>query len=214
MDKSKGFETLCRVTECAKRAGIGDYHFACFGTLLGIIREGDLMEHDDDIDVGIYADKITQEQEVAYFNEIEKEGLFKSRKKEQRRLDTNRLLWFSCREKDDGVKSCNWLWQSINGLYWHSKGIDWSDKIGARLKPPVDRRTVQAIAKGIRVESLNGLVKIKLKGVEFNIPLNYGSCLDVWYPDWMVKRSGASREDLLLIVPNWKESKTWKMQRR
>ena len=38
--------------ECAKKAGIYDNMFLAYGSLLGAVRSGGIIEHDDDMDVG------------------------------------------------------------------------------------------------------------------------------------------------------------------
>ena len=206
--KSTAVTIVGQLVECAKKAGIHHAQFISYGTMLGQVREGGPIGHDDDVDMSILADKITPEQEMLYFNEIEKMGLFGSRKKTKKRLDTNRFLWISVRESKKTCKSCNWFQQRVGRYYYHSKGDDWVKKLGPRLKPPVEGG--EAIMKGVRAELIEDLIPIDFCGVQTYMPRRYGEILDVWYPDWAVPRKGgASKEEIVLIVDKWREPKKW-----
>ena len=43
--------------------------FLVSGTLLGFIREGGLLEHDNDLDIGVFADEVTTEELVQFLQE-------------------------------------------------------------------------------------------------------------------------------------------------
>ena len=205
---NKAIKIVRQLVECAKLSGIHHAQFISYGTLLGYVREGRPIGHDTDVDMSILADKVTAEQEVLYYDEISKMGLFGSRRKVRKRLDTNRHLWISVRAKKSSCKSCNWFQQRIGDYYYHSKGNDWVKKLGPRLKPPVE--SGEAILKGVRAELIEDLIPVDFCGVQTNIPKRYGEILDVWYPDWVVPRKGgASKEEILLIVDKWKEPKKW-----
>jgi len=204
----KAIKIVGQLTECAKKAGIAHAHFIGYGTLLGKIRENKPIAHDSDADMCILADKVDPEQELRYYEEIQKAGLFGARKKIKKRWDTNRFLWISVKERKRACKSCNWFQQRIDGYYYHSKGKDWIKKLGPRLKPPVMEG--EAIMKGVRAELLEELMPIDFCGVKTNIPVRYGEILDVWYPDWATPRKGgASKEEIVLIVNKWKEPQLW-----
>ncbi|MCP4651985.1 MAG: LicD family protein, partial [Candidatus Omnitrophica bacterium] len=56
--------------QCAKNAGIYDRCFLAFGSLLGYVREGGFIGHDNDMDIGILADNLTVKQINAYVAEL------------------------------------------------------------------------------------------------------------------------------------------------
>lgn len=206
--KSTAIKIVSQLVECGKLAGIHHAQFIGYGTMLGHIREGGPIGHDSDTDMCILSDKITAEQEMRYYDEINKMGLFGARRKTKKRLDTNRYLWISVRESKKKCKSCNWFQQKIEGYYYHSKGDAWIKKLGPRLKPPVE--SGEAIMKGVRAELMEDLIPIDFCGVQTNIPRRYGELLDVWYPDWAVPRKGgASKEEIVLIVDKWREPEKW-----
>lgn len=212
MNKEKALETLRKVMLAANRAGITHAHFIAFGTLLGAVRDAGPILEDHDNDVGILSDRVTAEQEMAYYNEIDKQGLFSSRRAEQKRSDNGRFTWFSCREKDDSVKCCNWFWILHNGYYWHSKGLIWIGTVGHRLKPPIT--TGEAILKGIKKELLEELIPIDFCGIKVNIPKRAGEVLDIWYPGWLHKENVSSREDILMHIPSWKDKSMWRIWKK
>ena len=77
--KRRAIEDIEIMLHCADHAGIRHALFVGFGLLLGIIRDGDFIGHDDDTDRCILADKITAEQETAYFRLLGEHGMFFAR---------------------------------------------------------------------------------------------------------------------------------------
>jgi hypothetical protein len=65
--------------DCADKAGIRHALFIGFGHLLGIVREGDFIGHDNDGDMCILADRITAEQLVRYYQYLAESGMFFAR---------------------------------------------------------------------------------------------------------------------------------------
>ena len=221
--------------ECAKTAGFRDYIFPGFGTLLGIIREGDFIQSDRDMDHCIMGPKITKIQEERFLVEVAKEresveawvsennsikmhlpkGLFEGRRRNpKRRKDNGRFLWTSCGHlkpsSQQGCKSCVWKFFEHDGYAWHSKGTKWVN--GRKFDEGefnYDPTTTQAIAKGIRVEYVQEFTQIQFNGIKINVPVLSGHCLDAWYPGWARPRSGASRKINVLIIPDWNKKKGW-----
>ena len=206
---------LEKIKACAETVGIGHAFFLGFGTLLGAIRENAIIGHDSDTDVCVMAELTTKEQDYAFYEELEKNGMFEYRRRRKMRYDNNRLLWISMKSvhpEQEGVKSCCWFWYPWNGYYWHSKGNRWVTKIGRRRNLPIDHDNTQAIAKGIPQECFDGFMKIKFYGTKYNIPRHYGKCLSYWYGDFMTPRKGgASTTEMLQIVGDWKDEHTWTM---
>jgi len=221
--------------EAADTAGFREYIFPGFGTLLGIIREGDFIQSDRDMDHCIMGPKITKLQEERFLVEVAKEriirhhitendtverlflkGLYEGRRRNpKRRKDNGRFLWTSCGHlkpsSQQGCKSCVWKWFEHDGYAWHSKGTKWVN--GKKFNEEefnYDQADIQAIAKGIRAEYVQEFTQIKFKGIDINVPVLTGHCLDAWYPGWARPRSGASRKINVLIIPDWNKPKGWR----
>lgn len=208
MKQAKLLSQLAVLLDCATRSGIAEHTILGYGTMLGMVREGRPLNNDNDGDICILTDRITKEQEDAFYGYLKEAKVFAFREREKRRLDTGRLLWLSCKMEEDGIKTCMWFQQLINGYYWHSKGDTWVTRIGARLKPAITQ--AQAIMKGVVAEPFKRLKVVNFCGQQWRIPIGYGEVLDHWYPDWATERSEQSREEILMIIPNWRNPNTWK----
>ena len=214
MDKESALRLFKALLASANEAGITDAWFPGFGTLLGIVRENDFIEHDDDLDMCILADHITKEQGQAYYDACNKRGLFKFRRKVQRRSDNDRFLWFSLKGERKGVKSCNWFFFEHNNYSWHSKGRKWA--FGPKFKASGNifkEGDYEARGKGIPSRLFENMVMcpFKFHGLKFKIPEKYGSILDNWYPGWKIpKRGGCSRQEADLYVTDWRKPKKWR----
>ena len=213
--------------ECAKTAGFRDYIFPGFGTLLGIIREGDFIQSDRDMDHCIMGSKITKEQEERFLIEVAKKrkfkdneypnGLFTGRKREpQRRKDNSRFLWFSCGHKkpsgkQTGCKSCVWKFFDHAGYSWHSKGGMWvKPEKFSELRESIALES-DAVGKGISSEYLQEFTTMTFQNIEINVPVLAGHCLDAWYSSWARPRKGCSEKKDVLLIPDWNNKKSWKM---
>ena len=212
MKISKLVEQLKFVRIAALKAGIWDHVFLGYGSMLGAVRERGVIGHDADADVCLLADRFTKEQEDAFYKALWDEGLFEHRHREWRRTDTGRLLWCSVKKFKSGTKNCIWFQFPHNGFYWHSKGGDWVSKIGAKLTPVV--QTGEAIAKGVPQHWFDELVEVDWYGQRWKIPMAYGTCLDFYYPKWLVPGKGASKSPYCLVVDKWKNRDSWKIRKR
>ena len=228
--KKLALEELYNIHECAEKAGMRHALFIGFGLLLGIVREGDFIGHDNDMDMCIRADLIEPKQELEYYRRLKEAGLFFARRRQSFRNvksgfrrgeilssmgddpsdpDT-RFAWFSLRKRKDFCKCCNWFFFPWNGYFWHTKGNMWiSQRKFSRDKfhYSVDD---DAIMKGIPEECITGLTEIKFKGLPVRIPKMFGSCLDFWYPGWRIpKQGGSSAKAITCNVGNWLDKRTW-----
>lgn len=212
--------------DCAVKADIYKYWFIMFGTLLGAVRptlrkiapqpyyiQG-IMEHDDDMDVGIFHDRVTAEQEEAYLRYLHEAKCFKAREKYQRRSDTNRLLWFSLRREvpPTGTKCCHWLFYEWNGFMWHSKGKDWLNELKFPSKKYPHTQDDDAIGKGLPAKYLSpdDLVEVTFEGEPYNVPVKFGMCMDFLYPHWLIPKAyGSSETSYIMKVGKWNDQKTW-----
>jgi hypothetical protein len=200
------------IKACAEKAGIGHALFPGYGTLLGLVREKGLIEHDTDTDFCVRADLIEPAQEYAFHAELEKAGLFEARRRRRVRGDNGRILWMSLKMEHDGCKSCIWFQWPWEGFVWHSKGKRWVTKIARRKQLSIDYDKTAAIAKGIPANVIVcDMVQKEFYGEKYNVPLNYMSCLDYWYPNWIVpKKGGSSMAEYYLAIGKWEDETTWK----
>ncbi len=213
--RKNGIELLEEMLECGARAGIRDYMFPGFGTMLGIVMCGDFIPEDRDMDMCILSDDIEPEQERAYLNELEKAKLFEFRRRgPEARADNGRFLWFSLGPKsvhDGGVKSCNWFFFEHEGIMWHSKGGQWIN--GAKFNGHKFHYAASdaAICKGIPAGLLRDMRPVDFHGVSTLVPAQAGACCDHWYTGWDYEKGGASKKNLVMVVGNWKDKRTWRM---
>lgn len=185
----------CQI-EAAKKAEIYDYLFLAFGSLLGFVREGGIIGHDHDMDLGILADKIDAGNINHYIDEIEKSGLFKYRKRVQLNQANNKAFWVSCKNSPEkmGYKCCHWFMFEHLGYMWHHKGQN------SRIK-------------GIPSMYLQIGPEVDFLGQKVHIPKYPGSCLDWWYPDWIFPRKGGNSYGIDLIVTDWSNKSKWTLKK-
>lgn len=212
-------EQLIEIFACGERAGIRHAMFIGFGTLLGFAREKNLIEHDDDTDVCVRSDWITQEQEVAFYEELKARNLFMYRERHAFRKSDNRLLWLSLRSKmkeHGGAKSCIWFMFPWKGYLWHCKGGRWLKKIGQKL--PVQRmlpnrgedlQRYSTFLKGNTLRYFEPLIEVGFCGGKVNVPPMMGSILDEHYENWAIPGRGASLRHKLVLVDKWEDPNTW-----
>ena len=205
---------LREIAKAAQDSNIWDVTYLGYGTALGAVRDKGFIEHDNDADVCIAADKITAEQEEDFFMRLRKKGFYNYRYRLRRRGDTGRILWTSGKMHKNGTKTCIWFQQRYKGMYWHGKGKDWVIKIGMRMKPQLDQN-YQCVLKGVPEDKMWPLKETKFYDMDWKLPLNIGGYLDILYPGWLIPhRGGASRSQYLLIVPEWRKPKNWSIKLR
>jgi phosphorylcholine metabolism protein LicD len=213
--KRRALADLRTIYACAKEAGIENYVFVCFGLLLGVVRNQGFIPNDDDVDMGVLSDKITKEQEDKYVDALKREGMFFARERIEKRTDTDRYTWFSLRKRHNHAKFCHWFWQKHAGFYWHTKAGRWVEdgkhKFGAANHDLVLDPTAAAIMKGIPEGCFDELVSVDFLGVRIRIPAQYGTCLDTWYPGWLLPMRSKSSKRILCQVGKWAKIDTWKV---
>jgi len=217
-------ETLVKIKECAIDAGIYHAWFLAFGTCLGAVRPSKrssggkvigFIEHDDDMDIGVFENLITKEQELEYINLLKSRGLFKYRSYEEHHQlrEGGRHVWFSLRKDDNppGTRCCHWMFFKHNGYWWHSKGKNW---VVAGKFNVGQQSSDAAVALGILDVCLDsGTIEIDFEGGKYQVPALAGMCCDFWYPGWSTPRNGgASSKKVIMVIGNWSDSKTWKIK--
>jgi len=206
-------EDLAICYDCAREAGIEEHLFVNFGLLLGIVRDGDFIGNDDDIDMCLKADKITEEQERKYLELLEKKEMFMARRKSSTRKDTGRCTWFSLRKRPIHAKFCHWLGFEWEGFWWWSKAGKW---VTAR-KFDMDRwgytNDTDGLMLGIPAEYMEELIWINFRGIKVKIPARFGSILDWEYPGWVIpKKGGSSKKQTVCIIGKWADQRTWRVK--
>ena len=126
--------------------------------------------------------------------------------------DLVRFTWMSYRKRTGRPKFCNWFCFPWNGYMWHTKAGKWVtprkfDPHVINYEPDDD-----GIMLGIPLEYINDLQTVTFKGLDLQIPRNSLTCLDYWYPGWIVPRQGgASARKAVCIVKDWLDQRTWKV---
>jgi len=208
--RAYGRELIGKMLECGEKAGIKDKMFLGFGGCLGYALCGDFLPTDDDIDMCIHSDDLTQEQLHAYLLECKRRGLTETRMRGPFTIN-GKYVWFSIGEKsieeEHGAKACNWFWFNHGGYSWHSKGKRWIGRHGLNDEHPT--------AKGIPIDLTRELKTVRFGGtVDVQVPRQLGRCLDWWYPGWIVRKKESSQINTVLVIPEEKDKKTWYIEKR
>lgn len=216
MHVESAIRQLHTIWKCGKEAGIEHAMFLNFGTLLGYVRENGLIEHDDDTDVGVRSDWITEQQEQAFYHALVRANCFAYRRRTARRPDTHRALWWSIRSELHGCKNCIWFMFPWKNHLYHCKGHRWLKKIGQRpevlkaLPNEISLKDCSSFAKGNSVDAYETLIQVKFLGGKFRIPAGYGKLLDEYYPGWAIpKKGGASARHRLVLIKDWGDQNQW-----
>jgi hypothetical protein len=215
--KQSGYELLQQMLDAAEEAGIRQYAYPGFGTMLGIVREGDFILHDRDLDFCFDADNVSVDQMDAYFNACDKRGMFEFRKRmPTRRADNHKYLWFSLGAKnpftENGCKSCNWFCYRYGDYIYHSKGEgQWVDETKFKQKDVAWTTQDVDICKCFKYDPFSKFTTMDFHGIEINIPVMAGWCCDEMYPLFPIPRPNkSSAHTTSLIIRDWCEEKTWR----
>lgn len=223
--KDNALELMMLIHQRAKESDIGEHIFPGFGTMLGIVREHNFIANDHDMDHCLLMDKITPAQEALFFQNMNKEfelngkkypaGLFEGREKNVEREYNPRFIWASCGHKriksEKGVKSCVWGFFEYDDYLWHTKGRRWITQKRFKQKDYLHDVRDEAICKGVPKKFFNNWTTIDFHGVTVNIPVLAGHCVDSWYPGWVKPQKAKSSKEHVLVIPEWKIKKGWKV---
>lgn len=197
---------FARQMECARAAGIYHATFLAFGSLLGYVREGGVIPHDHDMDIGIDRSLITAEQEDEYLRLVQlpcdafpkqPHGICEYRLDSARRPDDGRLFWMSLKASPhpDGCSCCHWFFWRHAGYAWHAKGHN-------------------ALVKGMPEDIFGaGGPEVTFMRSKVHLPKFPGAMLDMWYRGcWMVPQSGGNSScPVTLSVKDWNNKSTWRV---
>lgn len=210
--KRKATEDIKTCYACAEKAGIKDNLFILFGVLLGIVREGDFLGSDDDVDMCIKSDGLTKEQIEKYMQYLTEAHMFEARKKVSRRRDTLMPTWFTLRKAEKRAKFCHWVGFEFQNFFWWSKSGRWVTPRKFDLQRWGYDETTEGLALGIPADYVKKLMWIDFRGVKVQIPEKYGHALDWFYPGWVVPAKGSSRKQVVLVIKEWANQRTWKVK--
>jgi hypothetical protein len=206
--RQNGYDFIGAMLECGKKVGIADRMFLGFGNVLGYALRHDFMPNDDDIDMCLMADSISQEQRHRYLLECKAAGLTEDRMRGPALVDS-KYSWFSIGPLSpyhkNGVKSCNWFWFEHGGYLWHSKGSQWIGRAGLDKVSPTAKGIPASLFKG-------GFKMVKFGSVDVQVPKNIGKILDYWYKPWLIRKKEASAITTVLTMPS-NDKKTWHIKR-
>ena len=173
---------LLRVKKALDEAGIR--FFLMFGTLLGAVRDKDLILWDKDIDLGIFYEdsyKLEKAEKI-----LEKHGIFMEGKR-RRRIDTPIEKFVLFGKSVWGIEFMTMY--LIGDTYWHIDSSDWR---GAKLMP-------------YKREWLDNLEEIDFLGQKFLIPSSPKEVLKSFYGSKWIIPSGETRTTAVLPRDLWKD---------
>lgn len=183
----------------------------CFGTMLSIVRT-DMMraqgqkvkfpKKQDDVDIGVFYDDY---QPVYVKNFCDGNGWIVDNCIVS---DTSgKVLFVSLRPRKDiadvlgDVHLDIFCWVKHDGQYWHTYDVD--------MKRPKNGKLSRYTFKGTPCWMFDGgFVERTNLGDSMHygfIPMKYGSCLDLWYPDWIVPQECVSNAQEVRVVKSCKE---------
>jgi len=224
--KDRAVADLKIIHACAEEAGISHALFIGFGLALGIVREGDFIASDNDVDMCVLADLITPQQELVYYHLLDKNGMFFARKRwslrpwaggfkegamhgAQIKGVPSRFTWFSLRKRKNHCKFCHWFGFTWNNYWWHTKAGKW---INPRKFDPVQWKydmDDDAVMLGCPAHIVEKLRTENFHGLKIQIPGKIGTYLDWCYPDWLTPKGGSSHKRVVCVVKRWSDQSTW-----
>ena len=204
-------ELLKEMYQCAKKAKVNKYMFLGFGTMLGAIRGGSLISHDDDMDVCFLP--MSAEEKERYFEECKKSGLMDGWPNPDKRVaakPNGELLWFSAKKTEKSTRSCNWFFVEHENYMYHTKGKAWVSDIHFSPKLRYSMED-EAIMLGAPSELFKSMAIIEFEGGFYFIPSKAGTLCDEYYPDWFQPREGgSSAQNRIISVGKWEDENTWR----
>ena len=182
-------------------------YFLCFGTLLGLIRDRNVIPNDTDIDLGIPEEHFQERAVMACFERFNYKVYKRIRRDDVDMFDPlsrhEDLVYISF--VHDTLPCVDvFVWVLHKGIRYHTY-----DFLGENKERPSVYHW-----KGIKDEWLSrversffGTNKEPLFERVVPFPLMYGHLLDHWYPDWKTPRPGESTTPWKLELKSCKQFK-------
>jgi hypothetical protein len=209
MDKQSASKAIRVVNDVFMK--MGQKWFLCFGNILHLIRDR-TIEKDNDIDVGVFYEKSDGEKIIKAFkyweynlhleikNDVDKKPLYLSFKSGRTPpmppIDV--FLWY----RHDGVRYHTYdAYQERRTYPSKYKFLGIEEKF--LPDPEISAKQDKRLAK-----SFFGKWNEPYFLFEVPIPLFYGSCLDTWYPNWLVPRKMTSMSPFVVHMNTCKTTST------
>ena len=177
----------------------------CFGTMLTLVREkGEFKKHDD-VDIGVFYD----EYEPRLIENFAQSTGWEIKNKIVHDV-SGKPLFMSLTPNEDAKRAYGnvhvdiFAWVKFEDHYWHTYDV--------KMEKPKRGVPHRYIFKGVESWIFDsGFVnRDNVAGgmIHGYIPLKYGTLLDRWYPDWLVKREEVSHADRTIRMKSCKGFKT------
>jgi len=170
--------------------------FVGFGVMLGLLRDGTPPD-DNDIDICVYYEQYNFKSIKAAFSIM---GYAMDKVVYPDKGDVPLYSHFSHPIFPD---MCMFAWYLHNGIRYHTYYY-YNEK---------NQRLRKYRFKGIDASFIENTVMIPIDpkrvipGGDIVFPTKYGSCLDVWYPNWLERRKEQSHSNHIVEI---KRMKDWK----
>lgn len=174
----------CRAVKCV--------HFACFGTLLGFIRDSGVIKEDGDVDIGVFYEDLNEKPLVNCFM---KWG-YTLEKCIRNDYEVPHKPLFMAFTHPQLPTIDIFAWVLHKGYRYHTYDVNFEGK----------ELPSTYTFKGIPSSYLEKFQDFKLPEMQrtCKIPKLYGHCLDAFYPDWLTKRDGVSVCEKTMVVKTCK----------
>lgn len=203
----KGYERALRIVS-RSLGGLRVKWWLCFGNVLHLIRDKSI-DDDHDIDIGIHHGATDLDSISATFAKFQ----YSVRKKIISDVDKS-LLYVSFESRKGLPPIDVFAWYEHNGVSYHTYDVNFENKKipsvycfkGTPTKLLPDKFTPVCSDKNLlRFQYQRHPKEMPLFREYIQIPLKYGSLMDLWYPDWMQKRKGQSVSPYVVRVKSMKQ---------
>lgn len=207
-----GYDRALRVI-ARSLSGLRIKWWLCFGNVLHLVRDKGICD-DHDIDIGIHHGATDLDSISATFAKFQ----YSVRKKIISDVDKS-LLYVSF-ESASGLPPIDvFAWYEHDGILYHTYDVAFENKKipseycfkGTPKKLLPDRLSpVSADKNLLRFQYQRNPKEMPLFREYVQMPLQYGSLMDLWYPDWMQRRKGQSSSPYVVRIKSmkqWKDTK-------
>ncbi len=182
-------DRVCRNLKC--------HYFLCFGSLLGLIRDGGLLKIADgrekdreDVDFGIFYEDMDEKQIAGGFKKFG----YQLVKVVRNDYESGRKPFYMKLTKSTGENVDIFAWYYHKGIRYHT-----FDCLAENKDIP-SKYIFRGVPEQWLMDKIDWQNKVKPRLVDFpvlrtqvKIPVNFGHCLDEWYPNWLKPQQGMSQ---------------------